>query len=79
MAINNYNSILDEMKKALDAFDRQSEKFSAYDYETKFREITDKYNLLLFQASVGKVPASKNGKVAVSTSFGKVSVKKNTR
>lgn len=76
MAINNYDSILEEMKKALAAFDRQSDKFSAYDYESKFRELTDKYNMLLFQASVGKVPASKNKKIAVSTSFGKVSVKK---
>ena len=76
MGQNSYKNILDEMNQELALFSSQSDGFSAYDYENKFREITDKYNQKLFQASLGKVPASKNEKITVQTSFGKVEVKK---
>lgn len=71
-----YNEILEEMHRALNEFSSKSEELSSYEYEKQFREITDKYNSLLFQASMGKVPVSKNKKINIQTSFGKVAVKK---
>lgn len=71
-----YNGILEEMNKALNEFSSKSNELNAYDYEQKFRELTDKYNAKLFQASIGEVPASKNNKRSIQTSFGKVDVKK---
>jgi hypothetical protein len=77
--LTEYAQILSEMRNALDEFSKGSEKLNAYDYELKFREITDHYNKLLFQASTGKIPGSKNGKIKVETSFGEITVKKNTQ
>lgn len=76
MENNNYKIILEEMNKALDKFSSGSENLNAYDYEKKFREITDKYEQKLFQASMGKVSQSKNEKKTIQTSFGKTRVKK---
>ena len=39
-------------------------------------EITEKYNHLLFQESMGKVPASKNEKQTIQSTFGSIEVKK---
>ncbi len=72
----NYDTILAEMKEALEKFSKNSSLLDAYEYEKQFRELTDKYNLMLLQASVGKVPGSKNEKNSIETSFGKLEVKK---
>ena len=77
MAGKDYQTILEEMRVALEGFSSQSNELNAYDYEKKFREITDHYNKLLFQASVGKVPSSKNDKLNIQTSYGNIAVKKN--
>lgn len=71
-----YNEILAEMNNALNDFSLKSSELNAYDYELRFRELTDIYNGMLFQASVGKVPISKNEKKRIQTSFGKIDVKK---
>lgn len=76
MENTNYKIILEEMNTELDQFSVRSETLSAYEYETKFREITDKYDRKLFQASMGKVSMSKNEKKNIQTSFGKTKVKK---
>jgi hypothetical protein len=73
-----YRTILDEMNKNLNEFSKLSGSLSAYEYEKQFREITDHYDQLLFQASLGKVPASKNERNTIQTGYGDVSVKKNT-
>ena len=71
-----YESILSEMNLALEEFSKTSDKMSGYEYEKKFREITDKYNQKLFQASQGAVPKSKNSRHKTQTSFGEMTVKK---
>jgi len=76
MKKDKYNGILEEMDKALNEFSSKSDELNAYDYEKKFRELTDKYNSMLFQASMGIVPSSKNEKKRIQTSFGKVDIKK---
>ena len=68
--------IFQSYQEELAAFKEESEKLSAYDYEKRFKEITDKYNHLLFQSSVGDIPSSKNKKHTVQSSFGKIEVKK---
>jgi hypothetical protein len=78
MSGQNYNGILKEMQVALEEFSAKSEGLNAYEYEKGFREITDHFDKLLFQASVGKVPASKNGRNNIQTSYGNIAVKKNT-
>ena len=72
----NYESILSEMNRELEKFSKTSDHLSGYQYEKTFREITDKYNQKLFQASQGKVPASKNEKHKIQTSFGEITTKK---
>jgi hypothetical protein len=74
--MEDYTVILSEMNKELKDFSLKSRSLNGYDYENKFREITDKYDLKLFQASVGKIPKSKNKKNTIETSFGKLDVKK---
>lgn len=74
--MNTYEEILSEMHKALEEFSTTSQALSGYQYEKTFRDITDKYNLRLFQVSQGKVPKSKNESLKVQTSFGKINVKK---
>jgi hypothetical protein len=74
--MEDYTTILSEMNNALEDFSLKARSLNAYDYEKKFREITDKYDLKLFQASVGKIPKSKNKKNTIDTSFGKLDVKK---
>jgi hypothetical protein len=74
--MEDYTAILSEMNKELKDFSLKARSLNAYDYEKKFREITDKYDLKLFQASVGKIPKSKNKKNTIDTSFGKLDVKK---
>lgn len=71
-----YESILSEMQAELEKFSRTSNTLNGYQYEKTFREITDKYNQQLFQASQGKVPKSKNAKHRIQTSFGEITVKK---
>lgn len=71
-----YKNILDQMHEELKGFSASSDSLSGYIYEKRFREITDKYNKKLFQASQGNVSPSKNKKHSVQTSFGKVDVKK---
>lgn len=71
-----YENILLEMNKELNAFSKISDNMNGYQYESKFRAITDKYNQELFQASQGKVGKSKNGRHKVQTSFGEIVVKK---
>jgi len=74
--MDNYNSILTEMEEELSDFSKKSDELSAYDYENQFRSITDKYDKKLFQASLGRVPKSKNEKKKIQTSFGVINVKK---
>jgi hypothetical protein len=74
--MKDYTAILSEMNKELEDFSLKSKILNAYDYENRFREITDKYDLRLFQASVGKIPKSKNKKNTIGTSFGKLDIKK---
>lgn len=74
--VGTYEIILAEMNKELNIFSGTSDNLSGYQYEKKFREITDKYNQRLFQTSQGKIPKSKNEKHKVQTSFGKIFVKK---
>lgn len=76
MKPTNYNKITEEMVKALEKFSSGSGNLNAYDYEKGFREITDKYNQMLFKASLGDPPKSKNDKNTIKTSFGNVEVKK---
>jgi len=71
-----YDTVLSEMKEALEKFSENSDQLDAYEYEKQFRELTDKYNHMLLQASIGKVPKSKNEKSSIETSFGKIEVKK---
>lgn len=71
-----YQEILAEMHKALEDFSANSDKLSGYDYEKQFRELTDKYNKRLFQASTGATPRSKNHRTKIKTSFGDIKVKK---
>lgn len=66
------------MHCALKDFSSKSDELNAYEYEKQFMEITDKYNRMLFQASMGKVPASKNEKIRIQTNLVKVDVKKRT-
>lgn len=73
-----YDLVLKEMNEALIDFSKKSDQLNAYEYEKQFRELTDYYNALLFQVSVGKVPASKNQRLSIQTSFGDIDVKKNT-
>jgi len=73
---NNYKNILDQMNNDLEAFSINSNKLNGYQYEKKFREITDKFNKKLFQVSQGKVPKSKNASHKIKTSFGDITVKK---
>jgi len=72
--MKDYISILEEMNNELVSFTRKSDELNAYDYENRFREITDKYDRKLFQASMGKIPRSKNEKKNIQTSFGNVNV-----
>jgi hypothetical protein len=74
--MEDYTTILSEMNKELENFASKSKNLNAYAYEKEFRTITDKYDQKLFQASVGKVPKSKNKKNTIQTSFGKINVKK---
>lgn len=76
MENKSYKVILEEMNKELEKFSAGSAELSGYDYEKKFREITDKYEQKLFQASMGKVSSSKNEKKRIQTSFGKTNIKK---
>jgi hypothetical protein len=78
MKLESYKSILSEMETTLHEFSTHSGSMDAYTYEKEFREITDSYNLRLFQASIGSVPASKNEKNTVLTGFGNIEVKKKT-
>lgn len=71
-----YEKILEEMHVELNSFSSKSDQLSGYQYEKQFRDLTDKYNRLLFQSSLGKVPKSKNEKQTLQTSFGEVVVKK---
>lgn len=71
-----YEQILSEMNDELQAFSGLSASLSGYEYEKRFRIITDRYNQKLFQASQGPVPKSKNEKNIVQTTFGKVAIKK---
>ena len=71
-----YEDLLLEMNKELNKFSQTSDSLNGYQYEKRFREITDKYNQQLFQASQGKVPKSKNEHHKVQTSFGEMVVKK---
>ena len=64
-----YRTLLDEMNEKLNEFSKRSDSLSAYEYEKQFREITDHYDQLLFQASVGKVPASKNERNTIQIHF----------
>jgi len=74
--MEDYTTILSEMNKELENFSSKSRRLNAYDYEKEFRKITDKYDQKLFQASVGKIPKSKNKKNSIKTSYGKINVKK---
>jgi succinate dehydrogenase flavin-adding protein (antitoxin of CptAB toxin-antitoxin module) len=74
--MEDYTTILSEMDKELEDFSSKSQRLNAYEYEKEFRKITDKYDQKLFQASVGKIPKSKNKKNSIETSFGKINVKK---
>jgi hypothetical protein len=74
--MEDYTTILSEMNKELEDFSSKSQRLNAYEYEKAFRKITDKYDHRLFQASVGKIPKSKNKKNSIETSFGKINVKK---
>lgn len=74
--MEDYTAILSEMHKELENFSSKSRSLNAYDYEKEFRKITDKYDQKLFQASVGKVPKSKNKRHTIETGFGKINVKK---
>jgi hypothetical protein len=53
-----------------------SNNLNGYQYEKKFREITDRFNKKLFQVSQGQVPKSKNASHKIKTSFGDIRVKK---
>ena len=76
MKSQDYKNILDQMHEDLKKFSATCDTLSGYRYEKRFREITDEYNKMLFQASQGEVSPSKNEKHSVRTSFGKVTVKK---
>jgi len=76
MTLSKTNEIAKEMAWALEKYAMESTHLNAYEYEKGFREITDNYNLKLFQASLGDGPKSKNDKNTIQTSFGKVDVKK---
>jgi len=71
-----YKNILEQMNNELEAFSMNSSKLNGYQYEKKFREITDRFNKELFQVSQGKVPKSKNESHKIQTSFGDITVKK---
>ena len=71
-----YETILSEMNEELKQFSKTSNELNGYQYEKQFKEITDRYNRTLFEASQGKIPKSKNSKHKVQTSFGEIEVKK---
>lgn len=72
----NYETILSEMNAELNEFSKTSNELNGYQYEKQFREITDRYNQKLFEASQGEIPKSKNSKHKLQTSFGEIEVKK---
>lgn len=73
---NRYKNILNQMNNDLEAFSMKSGNLNGYQYEKKFREITDKFNRKLFQVSQGQVPKPKNSSHKIQTSFGNIDVKK---
>lgn len=55
--------IFEEFKKEVSEFAKdEKNRCNFYDYEKKFREITQKYEQEVFQTTIGAVPASKNKK-----------------
>lgn len=53
----------EEFKKEINEFSQDDNNHTnLYDYEKKFRDIVQKYEQKIFQASLGEVPKSKNKK-----------------
>jgi hypothetical protein len=67
--------IFEEFKKEVSEFAKdEKNRCNFYDYEKKFREITQKYEQEVFQTTIGAVPASKNKKKTVKCTFGSVAL-----
>ncbi len=57
------DSIFEEYKKEITEFSTDdSNRTNLYDYEKKFRDIVEKYEKMILQASLGEIPKSKNKK-----------------
>jgi len=57
------DAIFEEFKKEVREFAQdEKNRDNFYDYEKKFREITQKHEQKVFQTSIGTVPGSKNKK-----------------
>ncbi len=55
--------IFEEFKDEVKTYSQNSSnRNNLYDYESGFRDLTQKYEQELFQSSIGEVPKSKNKK-----------------
>jgi len=55
--------IFEEFKREVSEFAKdQTNRSNLYDYESKFREITQKHEQKVLQATLGDIPKSKNKK-----------------
>ena len=60
---NKLDYFFEEFKKEINGFSQDNNnRTNLYDYEKKFRDIVQKYEQKIFQASLGEAPKSKNKK-----------------
>ena len=57
------DSYFEDFKKEINEFSHDdSNRTNLYDYEKQFRDIVQKHERKIFQASLGEIPQSKNKK-----------------
>ncbi len=70
---NKLDYFFEEFKKEINGFSQDNNnRTNLYDYEKKFRDIVQKYEQKIFQASLGEAPKSKNKKKTIKSTFGNV-------